>query len=74
MNSKKRLYVALAIYAVIGLLIWTTMSADGFRVAGLKISLRTLAEAILAIFVLGTLLHRKAEQVRELDQKDEGFR
>jgi len=72
MEKRKRFYVALAVYAVLGLLIWTTMSdvPVPMPMRSGHISIRALTMMILALFVVRTLLHWRAEQVRA-EQDDE---
>jgi len=69
MEKRKRLGVALALYAVLGALIWTTVSDVPVRIPGGFISLRALPFAVLAIFALRTVLHWKAEQIRAEHEK-----
>jgi hypothetical protein len=69
MEKRKRLGIALALYAVLGVLIWTTMSDVPVEIPGGSISLRALPIAVLAIFALRTVFHWKAEQIRAEDEK-----
>jgi hypothetical protein len=69
MEKRKRLGVALALYAVLGVLIWTTMGDVQGQILGGSISIRALPLAVLAIFALRTVLHWKAEQIRAEDEK-----
>jgi hypothetical protein len=69
MELRKRFYVALAIYAVLGLAIWMTI--DNIPIPSprempveLHVTLRQLALAILGLFVLRTVLHWRAERIR----------
>ncbi len=74
MEKRKRFYVALAVYAVLGLLIWTTMSDVPVPVPARwgHVSIRALTLMVLALFVMRTLLHWRAEQIRtEQDDKEE---
>ena len=64
MENRKRIGVALAIYAALGLLIWTTMSDVPIRVGGGHISIRAFTLAIVAFFAVKTVLHWKAGQIR----------
>ena len=64
MEAGKRFKVALAVYCVLGVLIWATIDDLPLRISGGQISLRTVTLAIWLLFVLRTLLHWKAEQVR----------
>jgi len=67
MEKRKRFYVALAVYAVLGLLIWTVMSdlPVPMPMQSGRVSIRALTMMILAVFVMRTLLHWRAEQIRE---------
>ena len=71
MDQQKRFYVALGIYAVLGLAIWITMSDVPFPVAGFQISLRRLTLAILALFVVRTVMHWRAERIRADRESEE---
>jgi len=71
MGSRKRFGVALAVYVLLGLLIWTTMSDVPIRIAGGQISIRGLTLAIVAFFAMRTLLHWKSEHARPEDEKEE---
>jgi hypothetical protein len=71
MQKRKRFYVALAIYAVLGLLIWITMEDVPLPVGGGKIGIRFLTLIVLAIFAVRTVLHWRAEQIRgERDEEE----
>jgi hypothetical protein len=80
MEQRKKFYVALAIYAVLGLLIWMTIDNIPLPVGAfiplrlrgvlseigmIQVTVRQFALAILGIFVLRTVLHRYAVQIRE---------
>ncbi len=74
MEKRKRFYVALALYAVLGLLVWTVMSDAPvpMPVQSGHVSVRALTMMVLGAFVMRTLLHWRAEQIRaEHDQKEE---
>ena len=78
MEKRKRFYVALAIYAALGLLIWVAiddiplpMGEMPSVLQGIHITLRQLTLAVLALFVLRTVLHWRAEQIREEQDKFE---
>jgi membrane protein DedA with SNARE-associated domain len=70
MNQQKRFYGALAIYAVLAVAVWLTMSDIPFPVAGFQISLRRLTLAVLAIFAVRTILHWRAEQIRDRQEQE----
>ena len=69
MQKRKRFYVALAIYAVLALLIWVTMEDVPLPVGNGQIGIRSLTLIVLALFAVRTVLHFRAEQIRE--QRDE---
>ena len=69
MQKQKRLGLALVVYAVLGILVWTTMSDVPIPVAGGSISVRGLTLAILAFFAVRSVLHWKAEQIREENER-----
>ena len=75
MEKRKKFYVALAIYAVLGLLIWTTMSdlPVPMPMQSGHISIRALTMMVLAVFVMRSVLHWRAEQIRAEQDEKESF-
>jgi hypothetical protein len=69
MQKRKRFYVALAIYAVLGLLIWVTMEDVPLPVGSGHVGMRSLALMVLAVFAVRTVLHFRADQIR--DEREE---
>ena len=69
MQKRKRFYVALAIYAVLAVLIRVTMEDVPLPVGNGQIGIRSLTLIVLAVLALRTVLHFRAEQIR--DQQDE---
>ena len=70
MTLQQRFRISIAAYAVLAVLIGTTLSNDPIgRIAGQAIGLRAIAGIVLAMFVVKTLLHWKAEQIRAADEK-----
>ncbi len=69
MEKRKRFYVAMAIYAVLALLIWATMVDVPIPVGNGHLGIRSLTLLVLALFAVRTLLHWRAEQIR--DEQDE---
>jgi hypothetical protein len=65
MEKQKKLYVALTIYAVLGLLIWMTIDNIPLPFSAVHLTLRQLTLGILGVFVLQTLLHWYAGKMRE---------
>ncbi|PYP92557.1 MAG: hypothetical protein DMG65_03405 [Candidatus Angelobacter sp. Gp1-AA117] len=65
MEKHKKLLIALVVYVLLGLLIWTTMDDVPISIAGGKIGIRALTLAVVAFFAVRTVLHWKAEKIRE---------
>jgi len=65
MQKRKRFYVALAIYAALGLLIRVTMEDVPLPVGSGHVGIRSLTLIVLAVFALRTVLHFRADQIRE---------
>ena len=72
MQKRKRFYVALAIYAVLGILIWVMMEDVPLPVGSGHVGIRSLTLIVLAVFALRTVLHFRADQIRE-EQDEEKF-
>jgi hypothetical protein len=70
MQRRNKFYLALAIYAVLGLLIWTVMVDVPLTVGNGRIGIRSLTLIVLALFAVRTVLHWRAEQIRS-EQDDE---
>jgi len=70
MQKRKRFYVALAIYAVLAVLIWVTMEDVPLPVGNSQVGIRSLTLIVLAVFAVRTVLHFRAEQIRD-EQDDE---
>ena len=71
MEKHKRIVIALAVYAVLGLLIWTTMSDVPIRIGGGQISIRAVTLAIVAFFAVKTVLHWKADRIRSEEENED---
>ena len=71
MQMRKRFYVALAIYVVLGLLIWVTMEDVPLPVGNGHLGIRSLTLIVLALFAVRTVLHCRAERIREEQDKEE---
>jgi hypothetical protein len=64
MGQRKRFFVAMALYAVLGLLAWLTMDGSSVPVGTGQVSVRGLTFALLAVFAARTVLHWNAERIR----------
>jgi uncharacterized membrane protein len=70
MQKRKRFYVALAIYAALAVLIRVTMKDVPLPVGNGQVGIRSLTLIVLALFAVRTVLHFRAEQIRD-EQDDE---
>jgi hypothetical protein len=70
MHKRKRFYVALAIYVVLAVLVWVTMEDVPLPVGNGQVGIRSLTLIVLALFAVRTVLHFRAEQIRD-EQDDE---
>ena len=71
MEKRKRFYVALAIYAGLGLLVWATMVDVPVPVGNGHIGIRSLTLMVLALFAVRTVLHWRADQIRGEHDEEE---
>jgi hypothetical protein len=62
MDQRKRFLVAMALYAVLGLLVWLTMDGSSVPVGNGQVSVRGLTLALLAFFAARTILQWNAER------------
>ena len=60
MSAERRFYIALALYAVLGVLVWTTLGYAPIRIQDREIDLRVIPSLILGMFALRTILFRQA--------------
>jgi hypothetical protein len=70
MQKRKRFYVALAIYAVLAVLVWVTMEDVPLPVGNGQVGVRSLTLIVLAVFAVRTVLHFRADEIRD-EQDDE---
>ncbi|HLW52178.1 MAG TPA: hypothetical protein VKW06_04990 [Candidatus Angelobacter sp.] len=70
MEQRKKFYIAMAVYAVLGLLIWLTIDNIPLPISAVHITLRQLTLGMLGVFVLRTVLHWRAEQIRAEREKE----
>jgi len=74
MDLRKRFLVAMAIYAALGLVIWLALDNVALPTSGLfggagwardfHVTVKQLTLAIWALFVVRTVLHWRAEEIR----------
>ncbi|HWX56377.1 MAG TPA: hypothetical protein VN176_17455 [Verrucomicrobiae bacterium] len=77
MDRQKKFYVALAVYAVLGILIWITIDDIPLYESGLlRITLRRLTLIVVGMFALRTVLHWHAQRIgaAEGEQEEEQVR
>ncbi len=64
MKSERRFYIALGLYALLAVLVWTTRSYTPIRIEGRVVDFRIIPSLILGMFALRTVLFRHAERIR----------
>jgi hypothetical protein len=64
MDQDKKFGIAMAVYVVLAVLAWMTMTNAGIRVAGNGISMRGLVWILLGFFAARTALHWRADKIR----------
>jgi hypothetical protein len=75
MDLRKRFFVAMAIYAALGLVIWFAMDNVALPLGALTnapVTLKQVTLAIWAMFVVRTLLHWRAEEIRAEREHEQG--
>jgi hypothetical protein len=77
LNIKRKFVLAIAAYAVLGLLIWQTLSDEPIRIFDHDIKLRTATLFIVGIFALRTGLHFWRVRIEEsragIEESDESL-
>ena len=63
-SEGQRFYAALFAYALLLLLIWTTMSAQPVRIAGREVDIRWIPTLIVGMFAARSWIHRQ-QRARE---------
>ncbi|MGZ4855316.1 MAG: hypothetical protein ACXVKH_08815 [Candidatus Angelobacter sp.] len=71
MQKRKRFYVAITIYAALGLLIWVTMEDVPLPAGSGHVGIRSLTLIVLALFAVRTVLHWRADRIRGEQGEDE---
>ncbi|MGZ4866261.1 MAG: hypothetical protein ACXV7C_03500 [Candidatus Angelobacter sp.] len=71
MQKRKRFYVAITIYAALGLLIWVTMEDVPLPAGNGHVGIRSLTLIVLALFAVRTVLHWRADRIRGEQGEDE---
>jgi hypothetical protein len=66
----RKFWAALAMYAVLGALVWFTMEAGTVDVLGKPVELRLVPLIIIGGFALRTVLGRQADRIRRGGEKD----
>jgi hypothetical protein len=79
MQRQNRFWTALAVYVVLGILEWTTLSGDTVKVVtGLggeplfELSVRGIALAILGLFAVRTLIQNMRMKLEEASDRSRG--
>ena len=69
MSVERKYRLALALYGVLGVLAWTTLTRDAVQLFGRSVPLRWLPILVLGGFALRTWVAMQAERIRR-DQDD----
>ena len=64
MTRDRRFYVAMLLYGVLALLVWTTLGYTPIRIEGREVDFRVIPSLVLGLFALRTILFRQAERIR----------
>jgi hypothetical protein len=71
MQKRKRLYVALAIYAVLAVQNWVKMEDVPLPAGNGRVGIRSLTLIVLALVAVRTVLHFRAERCRVEQDEEE---
>jgi hypothetical protein len=77
LSINRKFALAVAAYALLGLLAWRTLSSDPIRLFDLEFSLRSATLVIVGIFALRTLLYFwrvRIDDAREEEEEARGKR
>ena len=81
MAREKRFWVAMAIFAVLGVLEWTTLSSESVKVVNgpngeplFDLSIRAVALGVLILFAFRTWIHDRRAALEEKNNNDERSR
>jgi hypothetical protein len=72
MTAERRFHIALALYALLALLVWTTVGYAPIRIQDREVDLRLIPSLILGMFALRTILFRQAERMRTQQGTERG--
>jgi len=63
-DLERKYWMALALFAVLGVLIWFTIGEDAILVMGKPVEIRWVALLVVGSFALRTVLARQADRIR----------
>jgi hypothetical protein len=72
-DLERKYWVALALYAALGLLVWFTMDANKVLVHGRPVDLRLVPLIILGGLALRTVLALQADKIRRSGEKKDSY-
>ena len=70
MTVKRKFVLALAAYAVLGVLAWTTLSDEAIPVLGLNLKLRAVTLVILGMFAFKSLMFFWRTRIEEKRERE----
>jgi hypothetical protein len=71
-DLERKYPVALALYLVLGLLVWFTVGEGAVEVFGRPVEIRLVALLVIGSFALRTMVARKADKILRGDDRDGG--
>jgi hypothetical protein len=63
-DLERKFWVALALFAVLGVLVWFTIGEGAIVVMGKPVEIRWVALLVIGSFALRTVLARQADRIR----------
>jgi hypothetical protein len=66
----RKFWIAMALFAVLGLLAWFTIGDGSVMVMGKPVEIRLVPLIVIGGLALRTILARQAERIRRLGEKD----
>jgi hypothetical protein len=69
-DLERKYWPALALFAVLGLLVWFTIGDGAVTVFGRPVEIRLVALLVIGSFALRTVLARQADRIRHGEDKE----
>jgi hypothetical protein len=62
--TQRRFPIAMGMFVVLGILVWTTMQPARIGIAGRELDIRIVVSVLLGLLAFKTVLHWQAERIR----------